>query len=602
MARSIEYRKDIQVLRGIAVGLVVLFHLGVGGFDGGFLGVDVFFVISGYLMALLYDADSKLEFFTRRGRRILPSYFVVAVLTEVVATFLTVPSDSRQVFTQSLTASLFVPNIWFWAENSYFDKAAFKPLLHLWSLGVEIQFYLLVPVIAWCTSRLRIALPVLLTLSAMLCFVVAGVSPKTSFFWTPLRLWEFLIGFAVAKRGCNGNSGRALPWLGFVCLLSVICIPFSKVDGRTLGFIDGHPGLVALLIACASGVTIALGIPKIIERSWPSSVLAKLGDNSYSIYLAHFPIIVLFLYQPFAGTITGASGLGQLLILTTLVLAGAFLLHVCVENPGRGLSTRGLLRLCAVGICLVIAVGQLADAAQRLVTPHNEMLIYDAWNDRAAYRCGKLQRVVHPFAASCEITQPIATPLHRVLLVGNSHADSIKTSFASVAQSRDTSVYFMVENEPLMPGSRITPEAVIEEAISRRADAIVLHYSPGALQVATIADLAQLADQKRIRLDLIMPVPVWDVQIPAALIQHITAGKPLPSRSVEDYRKLNHPLMDGIQKIPGVRAYGTADIFCTPECILVSPEGRPLYFDADHLTLSGSRMLRGVFERIIADL
>ena len=133
------YRKDIQILRGISVMLVVLFHLGFTLFQSGFLGVDVFFVISGFLMAILYSHDNKKEFFARRAKRLLPTYFIITLLTVCSAIFMVTPNEYAQVFSQSIYASSFSSNIGFWLQNSYFSKAEFNPLLHLWSLGVTIK-------------------------------------------------------------------------------------------------------------------------------------------------------------------------------------------------------------------------------------------------------------------------------------------------------------------------------------------------------------------------------------------------------------------------------------------------------------------------------
>lgn len=176
------YRKDIQILRGIAVLLVVLYHLQVSFIKSGFLGVDVFFVISGFLMAILYDLNDKKKFFFRRGKRLLPTYYMIILLTLAVSIFITIPNEFYQVVKQSIYATFFSSNIGFWMQNSYFNKSNFNPLLHLWSLGVEIQFYLIVPLLYWIFQKSKILLPLVLLLSILACFFMVGVSPKTSFF------------------------------------------------------------------------------------------------------------------------------------------------------------------------------------------------------------------------------------------------------------------------------------------------------------------------------------------------------------------------------------------------------------------------------------
>ena len=193
------YRKDIQILRGVAVLVVVLFHLDVPGFASGFLGVDVFFVVSGFLMAQLYTPGNVREFLLKRARRLLPAYVATILATLAAAALIVTPMDFKELVNQAAASALFVPNMHFSLGDSYFDKAEFKPLLHLWSLGVEIQFYLLVPLLAWLFVRARLLLPVLIVGSAVACFLVLSSQPKSAFFLLVFRLWEFLIGFAVAR-------------------------------------------------------------------------------------------------------------------------------------------------------------------------------------------------------------------------------------------------------------------------------------------------------------------------------------------------------------------------------------------------------------------
>lgn len=310
---GVPYRKDIQILRGISILLVVLFHLKAEGFTSGFLGVDIFFVVSGFLMACLYDPARKANFLAKRASRILPAYFTVIVSTLALSVAITTPNDLSQVVEQSIFATAFLSNIGFWFENSYFDKAAFKPLLHFWSLGVEIQFYLLVPLLHWLVSRSKFGYWVLLLASLLACFFIVGISPKTSFFMMPLRLWEFLLGYGVATYGrsyaIRDNSG--VKWIGVLGLAVLIAIPMMRVDGTTLNYLQGHPGMYALAVALATSIVLAVGLPESVENLKAALIFEKLGKYSYSIYLVHFPVIVLFLYRPFSGTVLGASRVEQ---------------------------------------------------------------------------------------------------------------------------------------------------------------------------------------------------------------------------------------------------------------------------------------------------
>lgn len=246
-----NYRKDIQILRGVSVLFVVLFHLGFTLFQSGFLGVDVFFVISGFLMAILYSRHNKKAFFIRRAKRLLPAYFIVTLLVVIVSIFLVIPNEYHQVFSQSMYASSFSSNIGFWLQNSYFSKVEFNPLLHLWSLGVEIQFYLIIPILVFFFHLNRYLFFLILLSTLLLCFKFLGISPKTSFFMMPLRIWEFLIGYGVAHYLTNmGNLHQdKYRYLGTLGLIIILFIPFVHLDGQAMNYIEGHPGLYALFIS-----------------------------------------------------------------------------------------------------------------------------------------------------------------------------------------------------------------------------------------------------------------------------------------------------------------------------------------------------------------
>lgn len=595
------YRKDIQIVRGIAVLLVVLFHLEVAGVLSGYLGVDVFFVISGFLMAFMYDPADKADFFLKRARRLLPAYFAVVFATLLVAAAVTTPNEYQQVTKQAYFAAMFISNIGFWLENSYFIKDAFNPLLHLWSLGVELQFYLLVPLVHFVFTRFNRLFYVALAASALLCFVVIGISPKTSFFWLPARMWQFLIGFSVAKYQLRATASTdgALKWLGAAAILLIVSLPTLDAAGDQLGFVKGHPGLAALAISLATAAVLCFGLPDRWLANPLADALEKIGDYSYSIYLAHFPVIVLFLYRPFSGTVLHADSFAQTLTLVVLIAVASAALYAGVERPFRRPGVHPFW--IAAAMAAVFAVGLGAQYAQRRMIPRDELVIYDAWLDRAVYRCGKLARVLAPRAISCEITAALPKPDRRILLVGNSHADAIKTTFAAAAQAQNVAVHFLTDNSPLTPGG-ITPERLVAEARARRISLIALHFSPQSLSAATVEKVALLALEANIAVSLILPVPVWEKQVPVMLLDALKKAGKIQSQQLADYRQFNDDLLTGIAKMRAdlVQVFPVADVFCRSACQLQANDGRPLYWDAGHLTLTGSDMLRGVFDKVVA--
>jgi len=598
-----QYRKDIQILRGISVLLVVFYHLEIGMFKGGFLGVDVFFVISGFLMSALYNPDRKLEFFLKRAKRLLPSYFVIILATLIISALLINPTEFASVVRQSYFAAFFSSNIGYWLENSYFSKEAFNPLLHLWSLGVEIQFYLIIPILFWIFSKFKGSLLVFLFISLFACFYVVGVSSKTSFFMMPLRLWEFLIGYGIQRYTVKNTIVKNIGFssLSIGALMIVIAIPMMNIDGQAVGFVYGHPGIYALIVSLATGVILVFGLPAFVENSKIATLFERLGHYSYSIYLVHFSVLTLFLYEPFSGTIIKPHSIEQTFQLTGIIVFLSILMFHLIEVPLH--HSKKIARWLLVFPVIVIICGSVGVTFKKSKFPEREMLIFQAWDDKSEYRCGKLMRIANPTAISCEITKGIENPSRRILLVGNSHADSIKSTFASVAQSLNTSVRFMVENEPLMAIGIINPEGLIKEALNRKIDTIVLHYSPGAIEIPVIQKTAKLAKENGIHLALIMPVPVWNKHIPKVLWMNIKYNEPLPTMSFDDYAVKNQHFSKELLSITeeNFEIYQVADVFCKKSCRIISDEGKPLYFDSSHLTLTGSELLRSLFNKIITD-
>lgn len=598
-----DYRKDIQILRGISVLLVVLYHLDLAWFKSGFLGVDVFFVISGFLMAALYTPDRIRDFFSKRAKRLLPAYFVTILVTLVLATVFVSPYEYGSVTQQALFGTFFLSNIGFWLENSYFSKVAFSPLLHLWSLGVEIQFYALLPALAWAFKKIKFSYFAALLGSLLLCFFVLEKSDKTAFFMMPLRLWEFLIGYGIAKRFSKPVVDSTSPrrWLGMLFLLALLCIPLIPVNGRAESFLNGHPGLFALFVCLMTAGLLTVGLPPQIEALPIATALESLGKYSYSIYLVHFPVIVLFLYQPFSGTVLGASNWVQALALVVLIVVLSLLMHFLVENRFR--INGKAYQLSAVCAVLVWVLSPAGMTIQKLKYAEKEWFIYQSWADRAEYRCGNLRRMADPSAITCNLTDQLASPRYRILLVGDSHSDSIKHTFASAAAAQNVEVRFMVDNDPLLDGG-LSVDELLEEATKRKSNALIVHYSPDNIEVETIRKLVEKASGQGLPVSFILPVPTWKQSVPQLLWKQMKFGEPLPGQTLADYQTSYQSLAASLGQIadPHFRVYPVAELFCTPNCTLTDPAGHPLYFDPTHLTLSGSELLRPLFEQVITDL
>lgn len=584
-------RTDIQVLRAVAVIFVVLFHLEIAGVESGFLGVDVFFVVSGFLMAILYKKGETKKFFQRRAKRLLPAYFATVLLTLFFSLFLVLPSELGQVVTQSIYSLFFANNIGFWMQNSYFSKSDFNPLLHLWSLGVEIQFYLIVPLLVWFFTKSKALLFAALVGSFAACIFIVGISTKTSFFMMPLRMWEFLIGFVVAYYlTINGNiKYKNLSLLGLIGFIALVAIPFVNVDGQTLSRIDGHPSFYALFVCFSTALVLAFGLPKLILNNKFSEFLAKIGDYSYSIYLVHFPIIVLYLYEPFSGTKLYPENYTDKLILLILIIVASILMHKYIESR----RFNSVKKVYIASLISLVVFSSVAQAVPALYSKDNQK-IFEGLNDRATYRCGKLIRITDPSAISCKLNQDDFD--QSVLLVGNSHADSIKVAFSDVATKHKFNTYFLVSNEPLM-SSTVTNEMLINESKRLNIKRLVVHFSPNSLSVDKIKSLVLLASKNNISVDFIMPIPVYKESVPKSVYQDN-----IESYTAKNYLSDNDSFISDMTKLSAdyknLRLFSVYQVFCSDGCQIADDNKMTYYYDSNHLNLTGAEKLKPVFEGI----
>ena len=365
-----KYRAEIDGLRALAVLPIILFHAGFEWFSGGFVGVDVFFVISGYLITTIIISDmaegkfSIVSFYERRARRILPALFFVMAACLPFAWLWLTPTDLKY-FGQSLVAvSTFSSNILFWRENGYFDTAAeLKPLLHTWSLAVEEQYYILFPIFLMLTWRLGIkwilillSITFLISLGAAVWGTQHPTHPKIisgAFFLLPTRGWELLIGiFAAFYLRYNTYLkshavNQILSLLGFG-MIAYSIIAFDKTTP--------FPSLYALIPTIGTGLLILCAVPKTyVHKLLSLKFIVGIGLISYSAYLWHQPLLA-FARHKFFGEISE-------LILIALCLASlvmAWFSWRYVEAPFRDkiiFSRSRVFSFSVVGILIFAVIG-----------------------------------------------------------------------------------------------------------------------------------------------------------------------------------------------------------------------------------------------------
>jgi peptidoglycan/LPS O-acetylase OafA/YrhL len=398
------YREDIDWLRAIAVLAVVAFHFEAPAVFGGFVGVDIFFVISGYLITGIIQSElqggtfSFARFYERRVRRLLPALYAMVALTAIPSFHYLLTSERSEFFRSAAAVVTFTSNFFFWFQTGYFDHAAVeKPLLHTWSLAVEEQFYLALPLLLWALLRFarggRIALPAALGVLALTSFALSVWLMDTdrsanAFFMSPPRVWEFLIGGLVATPGFPVLRSALAQQIAKGVALVLTAIPiFSLRQG------PGFPGFNALLPCIGAAMFIWSGIGvkmPMRSRHSPLNVARFFGRISYSLYLWHWPLFTFARFSKSSLVLDPLDKIG----LFALTVAISYLSWRFVEQPfrlkslvptrGAAFSTAGLVTaVLLAGSTGGIAVSQTPSDADRAAL---QLETYNAYDFHPLYR------------------------------------------------------------------------------------------------------------------------------------------------------------------------------------------------------------------------
>jgi peptidoglycan/LPS O-acetylase OafA/YrhL len=442
------FRRDVEGLRALAVLLVLLYHAGLG-LSGGYVGVDVFLVLSGFLITslLLREAESGRislrEFWARRARRLLAASTTVLVATVAFGFLLLEPSRLAGLAADAVAAGTFSSNIRFALTNSdYLSGLALpSPLLHFWSLALEEQFYLIWPVLVALTLRVRRFRTVLLTLlgtllvaSLVVSVLTSDSSPSFAYYLLPTRAWELLVGAALAflpassfqARGRLSFALRSIA--GVLGVLGVIYAAWS-FDHETV-----FPGSAALLPVLATALVLWAGPGALVGRLLSARPLGWVGARSYSIYLWHWPLFVIFESR------FGLLGTNEAVALVLVSLLLADLTYRFVENPVRRSALLSLMpsrslgfgaALASVSVVLGLFLGNLAPASSTVTLTANAGTsvvtdpVIDATSLPVAETAVPVEGANISDAASSPVTTPATTqppvlPVGRTLLIGDS--------------------------------------------------------------------------------------------------------------------------------------------------------------------------------------
>lgn len=655
------HRPDIDGLRGLAVAGVVAYHFGLG-VPGGYGGVDVFFVISGFLIAGIIKSEldagvfSLAGFYVRRIRRILPAFIAMVAVTSLFAATILFPPDLKAYGRSLLGAVIAGSNYVFARETGYFNApAADKPLLHTWSLSVEEQFYLVFPLLLVVLYRWRrgAVVPVL-ALIAISSFAysvqMVELRPLRAFFITPVRVWELLVGVLLALGAVPRPESRILRELSAAAGLALILFGFFYFDMST-----PFPGVAALAPCLGAMLMISAGIgsatsPTVGGRLLSLPPIVGMGLISYSVYLWHWPLMVFVQYRfPafWAGEAGGSFGAGFALAAASVALGA--LSWQFVEQPFRRASV--VARPMVMFASAAAAVASFAALSAGFI---ERPRWFHTWPDEMQALIGEQGMGRGSQCASYPAARPAASgwPVSNcvvgsggvaadTVLWGDSHAAALIPGAAAYGAAHGRAIVIAsYSNCPPLAGAKfygpsknvecpasvdammkrmVMPDvhhvviaarwAKYAEGESDGRELFLLSRGPRSNNAPIFASLLE-ATVKRIAANgreviLIGPVPEQVTNTSAAMARHLAWGQPLAPETTlaAFFYRQRHVLtvLARLDAIPNVRVVYPHTALCDDRSCHYSKDDVPLYRDTNHLNNMGVAEISGIVAQAFAD-
>jgi len=642
MSAHLKYRAHIDGLRAVAVMAVLLFHADLG-LGGGYVGVDVFFVISGYLITGLILKDLNgghfkiTEFWERRIRRILPALSVVVLACLVAGWFLYFPLEFKELGKSVIAQALLVSNVYFWKESGYFAQAAeMKPLLHTWSLAVEEQFYLLFPfllVVIYRFSRQSLVRTIILLwfLSFSLSVYWSYTHAPAGFFLLPTRAWELLIGAFLAtvpaQRKCERWLAEVLSWSG---LLAILCaVYFFDRETKFPGFAASLPCFgTAMILWTNNHASTSVG------RFLALRPVVFVGLISYSLYLWHWPLLVFAKYMalepiPWFQRILILLGSMVLAVLSWRFVEAPFRKRTLFKSRAMIFSFAGIIT--AVLLLAGVAIFKMNGVPSRV--PAEALKYVDSANEQTAFlidlcnsdKWGLKDALTgnFPELGGGDKTRPV-----EILVWGDSHAaalmpvfdtlcrqHSVRGVIATHASTPPLLGYETVWQPTLGADSISYNKAIADFILSRHVRDVVLvanwnkyidiDNGTDRIRSGLLATIGALQDAG-VRIWVVRTVPRYNFSIPDALGQAIWRGRD-PQKiglSLAEFCSQSNrrdPIFQGLETMfPNVKVLDPTRLFVGQNnlCRVTDSGGKALYFDQGHLSPAGAMFLRPLFNPI----
>lgn len=626
-----QYRPEIDGLRAVAVIPVILFHAGINLFSGGFVGVDVFFVISGYLITtiILSEMESNrfsiINFYERRARRILPALFFVMFVSFIVAWFL-LPSIDMRSFSQSLVAvSVFSSNVLFWLTSGYWDTASeLKPLLHTWSLAVEEQYYLLFPVfllLMWKQKR-RWIITTFLAAAGLSLIAAQWASyrfPSASFYLLPTRFWELAVGGCIAfyivyRRHNKKTTANASVFAEISGLAGILLIGYSVFSyNETVPF----PSLYTLVPTIGTALIILFATANThAARLLSCKPLVFIGLISYSAYLWHQPLLAFARHG-----LKHEPSTPVLAAIACLAFPLAFLSWKFVEGPFRNrnrINRKNVFLFSVIGSILFIAVGLGGQITNGYEIRHSDeerhLLNFRHYNVKEAYRQRScfldLDQRFTDFDDKCiaNTTDPTA---NKVVLWGDSHSAALSyglhINIENLTQMTASGCTPIIDYSPITRPNCGEINQFALAKIEQIKPAILLMHANWSYPMEEISgglkqglqltiDQVQMLSPKT-RVVLLGGVPQWAPSLPVHLVKNGISLRDTAYNPPYKYREITSTdnLLATIAQKQNVEFISILDLVCIEGSCLTAVETEdgyePTAWDYGHLTKPASSLV-----------
>lgn len=607
---KVDYRPEIDGLRSIAVLPVILFHAGISIFSGGYIGVDVFFVISGYLITLMIvseresDQFSLILFYERRIRRIVPALFFVILTCLPFSWFLMSPYELKD-FSQSLVAVVFfASNILFWKESNYFEPdSELKPLLHTWSLAVEEQFYIFFPLlimIFWRYGKQKNLLLLMLIASISLIYSdsQSKIDPQANFYLAPSRVWELLFGSMVAiyikDRGVIKNNLFSLTGFGLI----IFSIFFFDENTRFPSFLTLIPILGTCLVIMYSHKE------TLTARILSSAIPVQIGLISYSAYLWHQPV---FAFARIKSLDDPSRFLMSLLAIASLILA--FFSWKYVEAPFRNkerFSRKAIFSLFTFFSAFILVLGLSGhfsngfyDLKTYSITEENRLFLFDRnskYSERNIYWKSTITDSQRGFTN---------TPNKKVLVLGDSLGKDFYVSAISNELLKTTYEFRYIDlDEHCMNFNSMSKNPAFncenvlkfiqQESLLKDADSIILSAHWGRETWKNPITLAkELSKQTEVKI-----IGSFKLGDTSSIAMHSAQNElsfeemaKFAFRTIHSEYEYSKKIQDAVKQIDNVHYFDKLDVFCNSiekQCFIFDKkEGFPLIWDNMHISMEG---------------